>query len=104
MAFVAPIEFVFFLIGLIGSGIHPEFTVFIGCWLILRLEFIGNKGFRIILGSICGNRGGIQTDKRGINNPFPGKKQYLEFHDTGKKVIVKVFEEAVKSPIRRQRS
>lgn len=102
VVFVTPIELVFFLPGLIGSSMHTEFTVFIRFWLVIRFEFIGCKGFRIVLRGICRNWSRVQTDKRGIHNAFTSKKQYLRFHDARKQVMAKIFKEAVKSPIRRQ--
>lgn len=49
MIFVPLVEFVFFLICLIGSSMNTKLTVMISFGLIVRFKFVGQKGFGIIL-------------------------------------------------------
>ena len=54
-----------------------ESAIRISFRLVIRPESGGQKRFGVILGGICGNRGRIQPDKRGIHDPFFGKKEDL---------------------------
>lgn len=80
-----------------------KFTVCIRFGLIVRIKFSGQKRLGIILGGISSNRCRVQPDKGSIQNSLVGKKEYLGLHDTGKDGVVEVFEETIKSPVRRKR-
>lgn len=99
MVFVAPIESIILLVSFVRSSMYTEFTVLISLREIIGLELVFNKRLRIVLRSIGGNGSGIQSDKRRVNNGFVGKERNLRLHDIGKDIVVKVFKEAIKSPV-----
>ena len=45
--------------------------------LLVRIELIREKWPLVVLGSISGDRSGIQPDKRSIHNSLAGKKEHL---------------------------
>ena len=56
MIFIAPIEFIFFLVSLIGCSVDTKSTIWISIWLIFGVKLIWEKRFWIILWSICRDR------------------------------------------------
>ena len=54
-----------------------ESAIRISFWLVIRSESGGQKRFGVVLRGISGNRGGIQPDKRGIDDPVFCEEQDL---------------------------
>lgn len=81
MALVAPVELVTPLIVLVGGGVDPQRTVWVGLGMILRLELILGKGFGIVLFRICSHRCRVQADERGIHNTEFIESLYQVGHD-----------------------
>ena len=56
MVFVTPVELIILFIMLIRGGVNTKFAVFIRSRLILGFELVFLKRFRVVLGSVCGDR------------------------------------------------
>lgn len=103
MVFVAPEKFIILFAGAVGSGMYTKPAIFIRLWLIIRMKSVCEKRFFVVFGSIGADRCGIEADEGSVNDTCRGKAEDLGAHKVREDFMVNVFEETVKSPVRRKR-
>ena len=103
MVLVTPIKFITPFAMLVRRGLNAQGAVGVGFWMILRLEFVFDKGLRIVLLCVGRNRRRVQADKRGVHNAEFVEFLYLLRHDFLQAAVVQFFDKTVIGPVGRQR-
>lgn len=103
MVFISSVELVVLFICLVRSRMNTELAILICLGLAVGMKLIFAERLWIILRSVGKNRGEIQLDKRSIQGAKLRKGKDLFFHNVREDRRIKVFQKAVKSPVRGKR-
>ena len=74
-------------------------AVWIGFWLVVRIKFVLDERFRIILPGVCHDGSGVKTNERSIQHAHFIEFFDLGLHDLFYQLMIQLPEEAVISPV-----
>ena len=77
-------------------------TVWIGFWLVVRIKFVLDEGFGIILSGVCHDGCRVQSNERSIQHTHFIELFDLGLHDLLDKLMIQLSQEAVIGPVGRQ--
>ena len=74
-------------------------AVWIGFWLVVRIKFVLDERFWIILSGVCHDGCGVKTNEGGIQNTHFIELFDLRLHDLFYQLMIQLPDEAVISPV-----
>ncbi len=103
MVFISPVKLIAPLVMLVGRSVYAQSAVRVSFGMVLRLELILAKGFRVVLLCVRRNRGRVQANEGSVDDAQFVQLFHLLRHDLFQFPVVQLFEETVIRPIGRQR-